>query len=511
MNQPGRILAAHGVFEGLNKLVPAVADDGVGRIHPVLEQGVHRRIARRDLIDALDPGDLAGHRRCHLQVVLPEILLHRLHADLEAALVFGEKGVDLIAQTAGRQRRLAAPDHLRQHGGGKTEPHLRRQHLSIAVAPLGIAAARDLRRDRRVADRFLPLPGAVVAAVDQVQRVGEAVAPTRRVQLADQRGVAQRQVGELPVQLEAFLRLRAEGRPHPLPEPRPVVAVSGVEVGKLPVPGRIAAQRDGDQILQRREPRHGRPVQRLLRRQPLEACRRPGERLRQRSRDHALRDRPMPDRRHGPGVGLVKGGLLGRQPGAEQGVEEGRIDAGAQAPGGSPGAELIRQGGEGDGTGIPAGLVGQIGDILAVSGLLEVAQPALEVTDQGAGQRLVLRAQGGARLVVDQHIQGLTGRGVIAHSGGSEEALAGVDPRLQVGPRLAALAQQVVGEGDPIGAVLAGDGLGQLQVVAHRLVHDPDAQPVDPGPGAAGDHAVDLERDPVVHAVPPHRAAAGWG
>ena len=67
-------------------------------------------------------------------------------------------------------------------------------------------------------------------------------------------------------------------------------------------------------------------------------------------------------------VSLVKGLLVGRHPGAEQGVEPDRLDPGLRIL--RPGAELVGQGSQGDSTRIPTGFISQVGDILALVSFL---------------------------------------------------------------------------------------------------------------------------------------------
>ena len=119
--------------------------------------------------------------------------------------------------------------------------------------------------------------------------------------------------------------------------------------------------------------------------------------------DDSLRDGLLPGIYHGLLVGLVQSVWIGGQAGAEQRVKKfwlnvrygnGRSrDLGRGYPCRSPTAglaELIGQRRQRNGARVPAALIREIGNVLLVGILFQVAQAALEVEGQSRGKRFML-------------------------------------------------------------------------------------------------------------------------
>ena len=248
----------------------------------------------------------------------------------------------------------------------------------------------------------------------------------------------------------------------------------------------------------------------------------PGERL----RDDALGGGLLPDGLDGAGIGLEQAVRAGREARPEQRVVELGLQArGRQRPGGGLGrvrrrgivrrgdlAELVGERGEGHGARVPAGLVGQVGDVAPAVTLLQRAERARVGRAEVRGQRLVFAGQ--ARGPGGQHhVQHDGRRGRVADRGGGQELAPGQDLGLQVRLGLVVPEQVLQGDGQAGEAELAaaaGLGGGQHLVAAglggagHRgaadvLVDELDSQAGHSGQRGTGHgsgHRVDADRRP---------------
>ena len=61
----------------------------IGSVNSALHESSQRLVARRYLVNPLQPFHLLDYLVGDLQVVLSNVLLHRLNADLEFALILG--------------------------------------------------------------------------------------------------------------------------------------------------------------------------------------------------------------------------------------------------------------------------------------------------------------------------------------------------------------------------------------------------------------------------------------
>jgi hypothetical protein len=117
--------------------------------------------------------------------------------------------------------------------------------------------------------------------------------------------------------------------------------------------------------------------------------------------------------------------------GAEEGVVEGRLQRGAAFAVREP----VGHDGEGDRARVPPELLREVGDVLAIAGLLEVAQPARMDLRDRRRERLVLARQpfGTGR---HRDPEGFVRAGVVANRGDAEQRVSGEDARADVGLRL---------------------------------------------------------------------------
>ena len=367
VNQAGILLPAHGVAEGADEFLALVTHHGLGRIDPFLEQTVHRDIVRRDLIHTLQACDLPYHLRVHNQFVSRHVPRHRLHADLEIAFVLDEE-IPYLKRGAGRC--LFVPHHLRHHRGGKAQSQMGSQELGIAHALLLIAVARDFRRDRHVANHLAPVVCPVQSQADQRPAIGKAIFFGNGVKLSNQRGVVQSQVGELAVELEPAGRCSAEILFHGLPEFFHIPGMSCIEFGDPALFFCIVADRYFYKLFERGSANERWVFQQVPGRQLLKSLQGLGNALFKFFRDHPLFGGLLPDPLDGFDIHPEERPFVGRQAGTEERIEERRFDASVGSGGCRPVTELIGQGGQCHGPCVPAGLVGEIGNVLPFARLL---------------------------------------------------------------------------------------------------------------------------------------------
>ncbi len=74
----------------------------ISSVNPALHQSNQRLVTRRDLVHALQTLYLLDCLLGDLQVVLGNILLHRLHPDLELALMRGQECMHLVGDAVCR-------------------------------------------------------------------------------------------------------------------------------------------------------------------------------------------------------------------------------------------------------------------------------------------------------------------------------------------------------------------------------------------------------------------------
>ncbi len=288
------------------------------------------------------------------------------------------------------------------------------------------------------------------------------------VQLADHRHVVDGQEAQLAVQQQP-VGLVGELGADGLPEGFQFAALLVVEAGEELLPGGVV-EGPLDQLPEARDPDLGRLFQQPADAVGLESRQALRDLRRQLGGDDPLLDRPLPGLAHRLRAHPAQRRLVSRHAGAEQGVVELRLDAARCR-------ELARQGGHGDHAGVPAGLVGEVGDVLLLVVLLERGQPSLElrlfrVAEVGAelaDQAAVLRRR--RQLLRRNHdVQPALDRLGVVTDGRNGEHLTVVIGGLDLDVRLV-LVEARHPVGDLIGTALSRRALGQRHLAADVLVH----------------------------------------
>ena len=315
------------------------------------------------------------------------------------------------------------------------------------------------------------------------------------MQLLDDRGVVQGEQAEFAVEPQTARRVAAELVGHGAPEFR-----SGDlhrEGGERLLALRAVTDRCLEQVAQGRSTRHGHLGERRGRAELGERRRHLRQFIGEGRRDDAGVDGVLPDLRRGPRVEAVQRRRVGRHARAQQRVVERRRDArdvvtfdaarltgrsGARRAEGR-GADRHRYGAR-----VPAGLVGEVGDVVATVTLAHVAQrTAVHLPDRRL-HRFVLtgqRSPGG-----QGDIEFLVVGGVVADGRPAGHLVVHKNRDLKVSMQLLPVAQLVAGIRGRVAARGVGLRLRDRPIAADIPIDHLDDETADARRGRARDPTV---------------------